>query len=1733
MSGEASFLDFLREAMETEGRGNDELLRAVVPLFEQVLAHHDEGRVAPLAGVDAIFAEGGHLWFHDSEAKSPSVDLGALRAREPSTKVGVDVVDRAAVVIDLSAGKQTASSKLVGRSGETIEAPVYLPGYVSWENEIGHHDALTDVFSLGMLLASLALGADFTEPDELERFVVNRHDLSRLSSKLHPVIAKAIVRMTELDRGSRAQDLLGIVRRLETYRDVDETVDRDLDFRKLEGFIAADKSSRRKMIQAHLQSRLFDMTKRNRLIWFRPTLMTLDLTEASVPTQLNVERISPDDLLLWQGAPLEALTKQKPLRLDRYLRFEETPYAAGVLDKIRGQAQRDEAEFGASQLRLVIAFFNWHNLRDEPEERVRSPLLLLSVKLEKKRGVRDSYVLTPLSDIAEVNPVLRHLLKDLYGLELPEQVDLSATDLDKFHQALAAEILRSEPGITLHKLTRPQIRLVHERARRRLAAWSRRSAVSGRGIRRHGDVSYSYARTNFQPLGLQLFLQKVKPARLGLDEHFKTAKAPEPTTPEARDEPEVKETEREIYQMVENARGKFDWALDLTHLTLGNFNYRKMSLVRDYDEILQEKDEAEHPAFDTLFSLDARELEQAPSGSQDPLAPFIVVPADPTQTAAVHWGRGGRDFIIQGPPGTGKSQTITNLISDFAGRGKRVLFVCEKRAALDVVFHRLAQHGLDELSVLIHDSQIDKKPFLTELGATYERWLEGLEKKPVKVEKQRDKLLSELREPLDALTRFEESMRAPAEGARASVAEVLRERLERGAPPELALEHKEQLCAHASWAEHRDDVLALGRSLSEVGESTVIAKLPLRHLARAILESERPVAALKEGLAKIEEHLDVVREARNLVRDGATADELAEALVLAREVEGLAAVNELALLDPDSARSRELDAALSQHGDEERALVKAQSATSGWQTKLARVDLAPALAEARRFENVFFLFLFFMPAWWTLRRVMKSQYDFARHAVRPTWTAVLSALFEEYEREDARETAEAAMKERFSIEGSLTDFARELAKLRSPAGRTPLQVALAKQWSTGGAAEIQALLAAAAQIDALIRAVTAVFDTTGAVAIDELAERVRKTRDAADLLPELVAPLRALGDAEPRVREAIRNVPLATEEWDGAIADVALERTFRANRPLARFDQDALERRRAQLREHYDAWLAINARFVCERVRARFLERVRMSLLPAAQLTDEQKELKKIYNAGRRVLEREFKKVMRHRSIRELSQGESGTVLYDLKPIWLMSPLSISDTIPLEEQRFDVVIFDEASQIPLEEAVPAVFRAPQMIVVGDEMQLPPTTFFAGKRDDDAVDDGEAHYDLDADSFLSHAARRLPSTMLGWHYRSRSEGLIRFSNHAFYGGKLLTVPDRTREKSRPPIEVTDTTQGEANAALVVDRAISFHKLNGLYEARRNADEATYIAELVRGLLRANSGHSIGIVAFSEAQQDEIETALQRLARTDEDFARMLDAEIEREQDGQMVGLFVKNLENVQGDERDVIILSICYAPAPNGKMRMNFGPINKGGGHKRLNVVFSRAKRHMAVVSSVYHTAITNEYNDGAQCFRRYLHYAAAMSRGDVETASVVTHALTRADAAEKKGGQHPVVEQLERALTERGYLTARGVGTSGFTVDLAIRRPADEQFVLGVLVDTERHYAGANVMERYHTRPAVLEAFDWHVEWVLAKDWLEDPARRVDQLEARYREAKDRARPKPASANNSQTGSRAALEARA
>lgn len=1708
---ENAYLRFARSGWDRGGFETDDILAAVLPLMRQVQAAHTEGRVAPLRGLQHLrIEEPSQLVLDPAEFKQPERNQARLDSLQPRISRTMEVVAESRRTSDSGAPVLEAAHPRAGQRPEDLQKPVYLPDYACWEHWIGHHDELTDIFSLGLILASLACGLDFTEFSAVEDFARHHRNLFALNPRLNPVLASVIEQMTELDRHKRAQDLGMLIRRLENYREPGD----DFDFSRIPGFKESPLSGRRKLIQARLRDRLFEISRRNKLIYFQPTLRMLNLTVASVPLVLDYRHLRREQLFVWQPPLAALLADGTPLPLGKYLRFEDAPYLPGALDKIISEARRDRAEYGFAQLRLVLCFLRWHNLKEEPQERIHSPLLLLPVELRKKKGVRDNYVLEATTSEAEVNPALRHHLQSLYNLNLPETIDLRETALDQVYEAMKAQIQATEPGVTLHRVDRPQIELIHERARQRVNDYWRRQKCKAPQVRSHRSIDYCYERDNFRPLGLQLFLQKIRPSpaprRDAAGDPPPPGVMPEPVAPPGASE--ILETERPTFTLRQGeGRHPYAWDFDLCSLTLGNFNYRKMTLVRDYTNLLET--DLDSASFDLVFSLAPRMPEHALVPPLPLSEQHLIIPCDAAQASAIARARTGQSYIIQGPPGTGKSQTITNLIADYVARGQRVLFVCEKRAAIDIVFHRLRQQGLEELCCLIHDSQTDKKAFIQNLKQTYEAFLkETGEEDP---ETRRTEILRAMEQDLESLRRFSEAMLQAPEHTGLPLNALLRRlvaisHLSQSLSPEL----EEQLPDYHLWRTHQDLIRRLAATLRELGLGPCFAHHPLSQLGKAILQADRPLEMFQNHLQKAESLVGAVESA--LGRCGLAAElwdalgEIEAVLSFASRILPLARKDLLGLLDCKSPTSQRFDALARQWQDKEASYRRTQTATSAWKDRLSPGDTQNALALARDLEKSWVRF--FSPAYWRLRRALRARYDFARHAVAPPWVKVLEELAAEHqtfsEWATVRETARQEWKS--DDPDSFLHWVGELRTspdLAHPSVRELIPRLVATPEGRELAVSLAALDGEFAQLNETLGALLAEHRQLDFPGLSQL---LGSLQEQTGLLPELLPVLTELAELPEALGQALRRVPLPLEAFESAMAQKSLNRVYRQDRALNRFDGRALAQRMERLDTQYRHFLAQNAACLRWRIRQKFFERINLASLPASQLDAAQKQFKKSYTAGRRELEHEFGKTMRYKSIRDLAAGDTGQVIQDLKPIWLMSPLSVSDTLPLDPSLFDVVIFDEASQIPMEEAIPALYRAHQVIVVGDEMQLPPTSFFATQRSEadtlQIEQENEAlEVDLEADSFLTQSSQNLPSTLLSWHYRSRFESLISFSNAAFYGGNLFTIPDRQPILSdRPELRIDSIEPGAAQIEALLERSISFHFMErGIYEQRRNPCEAAYIAGLVRGLLQRRTGLSIGIVAFSEAQQSEIEDALDSLAKNDAEFAHRLESEYTREENDQFCGLFVKNLENVQGDERDIIILSICYGYDAHRRMLMNFGPINQRGGEKRLNVIFSRSKHHMAVVSSIRHGDITNDYNDGANSLKNFLLYAEAVSRGDHRGVRRILENLNPLARLETPPELRPdaVVDTLADALRERGYVVDTHAGQSKFRFDLAVRKTAASFYQLGILVDTEGHYANPNLLERYLIQPAILRTFGWSVTLVLTKDWLQDRQAVINRLE--------------------------------
>ena len=379
-----TFHELLLSRLEQGGFSTEEALASFLPLARQVVLEHAAGKVAPLDGVAALHVEGVRIWYHESAAREPARNKSKV-VKVDRPVAGVEILGEHRRTIDVEQGHEKLTNLLIASRDDEVDRPVYLPGYVCWEHQVGHHDPLSDGFCLGMILASLSLGLDFNQPEDLQTFVANRRNLFRLQPQLHPVVAKAVVRLTEVSRLQRPQDLATVIGNLENYRDQDVDFEFAMACAEAGGASGAGRS-RRQVILGRLQERLFEISRRNPLLHFRPTLSAVNLTQASVPLAFDAHSIRPEQILTWKGDFARSICAGDPVSLSRHLNFAEQLYLPSVLDRLRASAARDAAEFGFEQLRLAICFLRWADVKQAPPEQYDSPLVLLPVRLVKKRG---------------------------------------------------------------------------------------------------------------------------------------------------------------------------------------------------------------------------------------------------------------------------------------------------------------------------------------------------------------------------------------------------------------------------------------------------------------------------------------------------------------------------------------------------------------------------------------------------------------------------------------------------------------------------------------------------------------------------------------------------------------------------------------------------------------------------------------------------------------------------------------------------------------------------------------------------------------------------------------------------------------------------------------------------------------------------------------------------------------------------------------------------------------------------------------------------------------------------------------------------------------------------------------------------------------------------------------------------------------------------------------------------
>jgi DNA polymerase III delta prime subunit len=1133
------------------------------------------------------------------------------------------------------------------------------------------------------------------------------------------------------------------------------------------------------------------------------------------------------------------------------------------------------------------------------------------------------------------------------------------------------------------------------------------------------------------------------------------------------------------------------WLVDRRAIALGFFSFSKLMLYRDLD-LLQwppETNVLEHPVLQALFETGFQE--PRPSVPEDAFLDtessvhelHQVVDADSSQLLAMLAVHEGRNLVIQGPPGTGKSQTITNLLAEAIGAGKRVLFVAEKMAALEVVKRRLDTIGLGAACLELHSHKANKKALHDELKRTLE-----LNRPVLHHLAQEVALLDDHREELNAYC-------AAVNG------EIGRS----GLSPQQVMGELLQI------NEEREEVNLPRLFFAGMNSWTATDVQRLEALAgrmQALLQkihTPRDLAFWGSGLLLLlpadRDRLAVLlREARQQTAYLAeNAETVAATLRVPApqdrpETEKLLSPTRQALLAPSLTGVSLLDPAWLERRAELQRLLEAGKALADLKKKNEQMLLEEAWGQD--VLDIRTQLLAYGDKWW---KFLIGDYNKAKQRLQglarqplpkdlPAQLALVDDILTANRHGKTLEQGSAFASSLFGAgwQGERSDWQRlqgvaeYLASVHEGVreGRLPSAL-LSYLHSQPDLPTLRRQLAAleaavedhrfklktlteALQLDEMQR-----FGSEGRLFLHPYLKQQEKLQRWSDSLTELPLVIDWNNLAQTARQEGLGELVSLAEGWPhgGRLLravlrqnwlEYLLAQAFREREPLRTFERAGHEevigkfRSADQMQLHYNRAKAALAHW--EQV-PRFEARGQLG-----------------------VLKYEFNKRARHLPIRRLIE-QAGLAIQAIKPVFMMSPLSIANFLPPGALHFDLVVFDEASQVKPVDALGAILRGRQLVVVGDSKQLPPTSFFDALTGNLAEDEEES-VTADMQSILGLCeARQAPQRMLRWHYRSQHESLIRLSNHEFYENRLVIFPSPGGQGQR--------------------LGLVFHHLPGtVYErssSRTNPLEAEAVAEAVMAHARQHPRLTLGVVAFSTAQRQAIEEALEAKRRaspeTEEYFARHPHEPF-----------FIKNLENVQGDERDVIFISIGYGRTAEGYLNMSFGPLNLDGGERRLNVLITRAKQRCEVFSNFTADDLDLERSKarGVAALKSFLYYAQ--------------HGRLNVPHPTGRDLESPFEESVYRALTGLGYTMHPQVGSEGFYLDLAIVDPEQPgRYLLGIEGDGAMYDSARSARDRDRLRQQVLENVGWKLHRIWSTDWFRDPHRELQRVEAALRRAGNQA----------------------
>ena len=1106
----------------------------------------------------------------------------------------------------------------------------------------------------------------------------------------------------------------------------------------------------------------------------------------------------------------------------------------------------------------------------------------------------------------------------------------------------------------------------------------------------------------------------------------------------------------------------------ISHAVIGQFPQAVSSLLADYDSLIKRP-----PEEGKLSELLRKENESTvnPNEYSDKQMlesdNYFICPTDLSQEHILQENRKGKDLVVWGPPGTGKSQVIANLVADRVARGERVLVVCEKRAALDVVYRRLQKEGLASLLALVHSIESDR-------DAVYEKIRQIAENFPkIRQETDFDEISSEIDDIQNGLEEYATAL------------------------------HLKRKCGLTLYELYTNDKPIKNKTIDASAHS---ANFTIKELEKLIQTSKRAMP-LKQ---KYDASNSPLRRRLNLANKSSKEitqfiDKLVHFAQLSKKIEKLPSLeiseafadklqpcgNKLEYLNKMSTfvkaysqkgndKWRWLDVFWWWNSDKYSETLATALVHHGEDNKENRIALRHAIRDSTlskcALKTAKSLETFFdtMSAVDDGIRTINSMNDFLQPELINEWKTKLNAL-DMAPLSDIR--AMPVIKKSYddvqlldTINGDCTGTEKELLelvfrsheKLDIEKYEEILRASLYRAWIDSSEKEspiIKTLSREAygekcKQLDKLMhekmkmvpqhilanwsKLVTSpmLFNWSEAQSgkIDGLVAWVKDEKN--DWLDWEKVTLVDSGYNQVSIGDDERKVTVQLDDRDSSSGHGHL--TVSLSVPVNRQN-------------------AYHLRNYSYQLTCRLVQRGKQVIIHQESDSLAQSLLHEVMKKRRRLTLRGFVDRFKTRG------------LFDIFPCWLCSPETVSAIMPMQSDLFDLVIFDEASQCPFEKAVPAIYRSKSVVVAGDDKQLPPFDLFKtyySEDDDESEDSGF----VQSESLLHAASSMYPMKPLLWHYRSKFDALIRFSNAAFYNNNLRTIS--YNEKNAKPIE--------------------WIKTKGTWEGRANKTEAKKVVSIIKDILSKASHPSIGVVTFNTEQKELIELLLEEEAQSDSIFAKKYAAEMNRKEGEELQNLFVKNIENVQGDERDIIIFSIAYSPDAQGRFILHFGTLSRAGGENRLNVAISRAKEKVIIVTSIEPDDLKVEgtLNAGPKMLKKYLTYAKAIAESDQKTASAIIESFGK-PLTQTINTEYDSEFEVEVAdsLRKMGYVVDTQVGCSSYRIDLAIRNPKDDDYLLGVECDGEAYHSSPSARERDVYRQRFLENRGWKIYRISSRDW--------------------------------------------